>query len=223
MFSGIVFDCFPITSVQARTDQVTIDVTLDERIAGDVKLGASIALDGVCLTVSAVRGTTVTFDMIGETLRRTTLGDVSVGRRVNVERSLRWGDEIGGHLVSGHVFGTVEIAHIDEPPNNYVVTFRAPPEWMKYLVTKGFVALDGASLTVVDVDRRLGTFTVWLIPETLKRTTFGFKRVGDRVNVEFEYTTQIVVDTVERLARDGSWAIASPANSAASPPPPISG
>jgi len=102
------------------------------------------------------------------------------------------------------VFGTVEIVHIDQPPNNYIVTFYLPQEWMKYLVTKGFVSLDGASLTIVDVNRQRGTFTVWLIPETLRRTTFGVKQVGARVNIEFEYTTQIVVDTVERLARDGT-------------------
>ncbi|MEK7532799.1 MAG: riboflavin synthase, partial [Patescibacteria group bacterium] len=121
--------------------------------------------------------------------------------RVNIERSASLGDEIGGHLLSGHIMGTAEITDIDHSDNNHRVTFRAPREWMKYIFSKGFIALDGCSLTIVEVDKTASTFTVWLIPETLRVTTFGFKKVGDKVNVEIDSRTQTIVDTVQALMK----------------------
>lgn len=203
MFTGIVQACVEVASVDRRPGLVTFAIPLPERASRDLRVGASIAVDGVCLTVTSIAGeraeARVTFDAMEETLRRTTIGEIAAGRRVNVERSAALGDEIGGHLVSGHVTGTAEIAEVTTPENNHVVTFRVPPAWMKYILPKGFVALDGASLTIVDVDRAAGTFTVWLIPETLRMTTFGWKRVGDRVNLEIDARTQAIVDTVEQV------------------------
>lgn len=156
-----------------------------------------MAIDGVCLTATEIEGDRVGFDAMQETLQRTTLGGLRAGARVNVERSFRMGDEVGGHLVSGHVAGTSEIVAVTETPTNRVVTFRADPSWMRYLLAKGFVALDGCSLTVSEVDREAGTFRVWFIPETLRLTSFGFKGEGDRVNLEIDSRTQAIVDTVE--------------------------
>jgi riboflavin synthase len=164
--------------------------------------GASVAVDGVCLTVTEVDGHVMRFDAMAETLRATTLGELTQGRAVNVERSATLGDEIGGHVVSGHVSGTAEIVSVATPENNRVVTFRLPPPLARYVFSKGFVALDGVSLTVVDARRDAATFDVWLIPETLRATTFGDKGVGDRVNVEIDARTQAIVDTVEALLPD---------------------
>ena len=170
----------------------------EERVRGLVH-GASVAIDGACLTVTAIDAAHVSFDLMGETLAKTTLGTLKEGNHVNIERSASLGDEIGGHLLSGHIMGTAEIIAIDNSDNNHMVTFRVPQEWMKYIFSKGFIALDGASLTLVDVDKTAGTFTVWLIPETLHITTFGFKKGGDRVNVEIDSRTQTIVDTVAAL------------------------
>lgn len=199
MFTGIVQACVPIVSVENKPGLVTFSLKLPDALLRELSIGASVAVDGVCLTVTRREDDLVTFDAMEETQNRTTLGGVEAGARVNVERSATVGDEIGGHLVSGHVTGQAEIAKIETPENNHVVTFRVPKEWMKYIFPKGFIALDGVSLTLVDVDRDEGLFTVWFIPETLRRTTFGWKQAGDRVNVEIDSRTQIIVETVERV------------------------
>jgi len=156
-----------------------------------------VAVGGVCLTATEIDGDRVRFDAMAETLRRTTLGALQVGARVNVERSYRVGDEVGGHIVSGHVTGTAEIVAVEATETNRAVTFRCDPSWMKYLLPKGFVALDGCSLTLSDVDARASTFRVWFIPETLRLTSFGQKTEGDLVNLELDSRTQTIVDTVE--------------------------
>jgi riboflavin synthase len=159
-------------------------------------------MDGVCLTVAALDAQGVHFDVMAETLRLTTLGGFSAGDWVNVERSARVGDEIGGHPVSGHVDTTAVLVGIDQPENNHVLRFQVDPSWMKYIFSKGFLSINGCSLTVVAADRERGTFEVWLIPETLRLTTFSDKKVGDRVNIEVERQTQVMVDTLSELLRD---------------------
>jgi riboflavin synthase len=193
MFTGIVQKLCPVAAIEKLPHHVKLAVALDDQT--HLQLGASIAIDGVCLTVVKKDGSTVWFDVIEETLSKTTLNDVAVGKMVNVERAARFGDEIGGHLVSGHVIGTAEIEKIEE--NRY--TFRCHPDWMKYFLPKGYIAVDGISLTIVDVDSK-GTFSVHLIPETLARTTLGIKSQGTRVNIEIDAQTQAIVDTVERLS-----------------------
>ena len=202
MFTGIVQGACPVTQVTDRPGLRTITLDLPAALREGLEIGASVAVSGVCLTVTTLDGGAVSFDAIEETLRLTNLGRLRDGDRVNVERSARAGVEIGGHELSGHVDGTAEIVAVDRPPGNHIVTFRAPRELMRYLFTKGFIALDGCSLTVVDVDRDTATFTVHLIPETLRVTTFGAKGAGDRVNLEVERRTQVIVDTVRDLARD---------------------
>lgn len=165
-------------------------------------VGASIAVSGVCLTVETASEHEVVFAVMQETLSKTTLGAIKVGDQVNIERAARYGDEIGGHQVSGHVFGMAKIVGLEEPTNNHVVTLQCPREWFKYILPKGYIALDGASLTIVNPQAEAGTFEVHLIPETLTVTTFGQKKAGDLVNVEFDVMTQAIVDTTERILQN---------------------
>ena len=129
----------------------------------------------------------------------TNLGDLDAGSRVNVERSLRFGDEVGGHILSGHVAATVPVVEDRSEPGYRRLTVQVPDFWMCYLGLKGFVALNGASLTIAELDRESSTISVSLIPETLARTTFGDVRTGDRLNLEVDAQTQAVVDTVRSM------------------------
>jgi riboflavin synthase len=199
MYTGIVQALAPVVRVDIKPGLKTYAVEIPDALLAGLELGASVSVDGVCQTVVRIDGTQVTFDAMEETLRKTTLGSVALGRQVNVERSATAGDEIGGHALAGHVTGTAEIVAVHASENNRASTFRVPTAWMNYIFPQGFIALDGASLTIVDVDRDRATFRVSFIPETLKRTTFGFKDAGDRVNVEIDSRTQIIVDTVERV------------------------
>ncbi len=196
MFSGIVQQTSPIINIARKPGLVTIGIDLGT-LSHDLTIGASVAVAGVCLTVTNVSGSIASFDMMAETLTKTTLGDLNVGDRVNIERSLKVGDEIGGHHVSGHVTGAVTIKNIETPTNNWIVTFSCSAEWMPYILPKGFIALDGCSLTIVDVGN--DWFTVHLIPETLRITTFGAKRVGGKANLEIDAMTRAVVDTVKKM------------------------
>lgn len=199
MFIGIIQSCVPVVAVQKRPGLLTFEIELPLELSTGLAPGASIAIDGVCLTATTIAGNRITFDAMEETLLKTTIGQLKEGDRVNVERSARFGDEIGGHVLSGHVSGVADMIEVRETENNHVVTFSVPSPFMKYIFSKGFIALDGASLTVVDTDKKNGTFTVAFIPETLRRTTFGWKKKGDRVNVEIDSRTQAIVDTVEAM------------------------
>lgn len=142
------------------------------------------------------------FDLVRETIGTTNLGDLRRGSRVNVERSLRVGDEVGGHLLSGHVSATVPVIEDRTEPGYRRLTVQIPEFWMRYLSLKGFVALNGASLTIAELDRQASTISVSLIPETLARTTFGDVRTGDRLNLEVDPQTQAIVDTVRSMLPD---------------------
>lgn len=198
MFSGIVQQKSLIIHVERKPGLVSIGIDLGE-FAGGLARGASVSVAGTCLTVTAVEGSVASFDIMGETLAKTTLGDLRPGDLVNTERSVKVGDEIGGHNVSGHVAGVATIAKIETPLNNWIVTFSCSKEWMPYILPKGFIALDGCSLTIVDVGE--DWFTVHLIPETLRITTFGSKKASARVNLEIDPMTRAVVDTVQRYLK----------------------
>jgi riboflavin synthase len=139
----------------------------------------------------------VAFDLMQETLRVTNLGVLKVGDEVNVERAARFGDEIGGHAMSGHIFCQAKVVDVIETPDNRTLWFKLPPEAVKYVLTKGYIGIDGASLTVGQVDGP--RFCVHLIPETLSRTTLGVRTPGEWVNIEIDPQTQAIVDTVERV------------------------
>lgn len=196
MFSGIVQGLVKVVQKITREGGVTFVLDLGS-LTKDVKIGASVAVSGVCLTVVKIDGNLLSFDLMQETLDKTTLGDLKEGDGANVERSVKFGDEIGGHRVSGHVTGVATIVNIETPPNNMIVTLQGNAAWMDAIMPKGFIAIDGCSLTVVDV--KDDTFTVHLIPETLRVTTFGAKGVGDRVNIELDPETVTIVETVKRI------------------------
>jgi riboflavin synthase len=202
MFTGIVQGVFPVRRVVRKTNALSYAVDLPEALRVDLARGASVSVDGVCQTVADIEGSLVHFDANDETLRVTTLGELSDGAGVHVERSARAGAENGGHVVSGHVDGTAEIAAVERAPENLALVMKVPAALGKYVFNKGFIALQGASLTVNGWDDDGLTFRVNLIPETLRLTTFGKKRPGDRVNLEIDRQTQVIVDTIERaLAR----------------------
>lgn len=196
MFTGIVKGHYPVTRLTDANGVRSFSVSLPFDLRAGLQHGASVAVAGVCLTVTRVAGEDVWFDAMGETLAKTTLGALSLLDTVNVERSLKMGDELGGHLLSGHVDATAEIVARDGER----MTFRVDPALMPYILPKGFIALDGCSLTVVDP--KDDTFAVHFIPETLRLTTFGARKAGERVNLEIDRQTQAIVETVHRhLAR----------------------
>lgn len=199
MYTGIIQACLPVAKIQKLHGLLNFSLILPEELMSNIKNGASVSVDGVCLTVKEILDNEVFFDAMQETLNLTTLGILKTSHKVNVERSAIEGTENGGHHISGHVHGVVEIVHIEKTENNHVVTFKIAEDLSKYVFNKGFIALDGASLTVVEPNYSDNTFKVWFIPETLARTTFGFKAVGDKVNVEVDQSTRIVVDTIERI------------------------
>lgn len=205
MFTGIVQGAFPITRIERKPGLLSLVIELPAPMLDGLEVGASVAVDGVCLTVTAFDTRSSRFDVMQQTLDVTTLGNIEEGSRVNIERSARQGVEIGGHIVSGHVDGMAEVVAVETPENNRFISYRVPAAKLKYIFEKGFVALNGCSLTVARVDRGQGVFTVCYIPETLRVTTHGDKQVGDRVNFEIDRQTQVIVDTVENfLAVNGN-------------------
>jgi len=201
MFTGIVQGRGQIAAVEDQPGLRRLRVQLPEGRGAGLQIGASVSIDGVCLTAVAFDGDAVDFDLIAETLARTSLGSLVLGAAVNIERAARLGDELGGHLLSGHVSATAPlVARIDDE-NNVELQFLAPVELRPYLFEKGYVGLDGCSLTLGRVLDD-GRFSVHLIPETLRVTTLGQKAIGARVNVEADAMTVAVVQTTEAtLAR----------------------
>lgn len=196
MFTGIVTGTFPVIELTHQPGLTTFAVGLEAALLTGLQPGASVSLDGVCMTVTKVDQDRAWFDAAAETLARTTLGTLKKGSRLNVERSAKAGAEVGGHVVSGHVDAMAKIQTIERPENNCVITFEIPREYARYVFNKGFIALNGCSLTVCDFDQKTGRFRVFLIPETLRLTTFGTAKPGDLVNFEIDRQTQVIVDTV---------------------------
>lgn len=198
MFTGIVQGMGRVVSVeQPAADFRTHTVELPEDMAGGLQTGASVAHNGCCLTVTEANGRTTRFDLMAETLDKTNLGRLKAGDLVNLERAARFGDEIGGHLMSGHITATTEILRIERTEHNTTMHFALPAALKPYILPKGFVGLDGCSLTIGSVGE--DSFCVHLIPETLRRTLFGTRQAGDTVNLEIDPQTQAVVDTVGRI------------------------
>ena len=182
---------------QPAADFRTHTVELPEDMAGGLQTGASVAHNGCCLTVTETDSRTARFDLMAETLDKTNLGRLKAGDLVNLERAARFGDEIGGHLMSGHITATTEILRIERTEHNTTMHFALPAALKPYILPKGFVGLDGCSLTIGSVGE--DSFCVHLIPETLRRTLFGTRQAGDTVNLEIDPQTQAVVETVGRI------------------------
>ena len=198
MFTGITRGTYPITKVERAPGRLSYAVALPPQLMARLEVGASVSIDGVCQTVVAMNGGEVTFDAIDETLRRTTLDALIVGARVAVERSARIGDEIGGHVVSGHILGTGKVIDVRQSNGAHDLRIEVPAPWIKHILPKGFIGVDGSSLTVGEVHES-GWFEVHLIPETIRLTNLGHKSVGSRVNIEPDTATVAIVSTVERV------------------------
>jgi riboflavin synthase len=197
MFTGIVQGTAEVIGIIEKDRFRTHTIQLPSSALKGLTPGASVAHNGCCLTVTRIDGDRVDFDLMQETLRATNLGSLKVGDRVNYERAARFGDEIGGHVMSGHILCTAKVVTVETSPNNHRIVFRLPETWCKYLFTKGYIGIDGISLTISEVAGN--EFDVNLIPETLQRTNIGSREVGDRVNIEIDPQTQAIVDTVERI------------------------
>ena len=203
MFTGIVEELGHVVRLETVEDSARLTVEAPT-VTQDVNLGDSVSVNGCCLTVTAVQGSTFTADLMAETLTRTTLGSQAPGDPVNLERALRASDRLGGHIVQGHVDATAEVLDHHRGEHWDLIRIGLPQEIARYVAVKGSVALDGVSLTVVDVvdapnaspaPGAGASLSVGLIPETLRRTTLGTRRPGDRVNLEVD----VLAKYAERL------------------------
>ncbi len=200
MFTGIVQGTAEVIDIIERENFRTHTIRLPIDQLEGLKPGASVAHNGCCLTVVDIQDDLVRFDLMHETLRVTNLGKLEVGDKVNYERAARFGDEIGGHQMSGHIIAMAEVTRVIESENNRQVWFKMPEYLMRYVFTKGYIGIDGISLTIGDV--KGDEFNVNLIPETLERTNMGFRKPGDHINIEIDPQTQAIVDTVERVLEE---------------------
>ena len=192
MFTGIVEEVGTVRT--AGDGRLVIGAS---EVLSDVKVGDSIAVNGACLTVTTYDESGFSVDVVPETLRRTNLGELTTGSPVNLERSMPAYGRFGGHMVQGHIDGTAAIRSIESEGDALMVIFDAPPPIMRYLVEKGFIAVDGASLTIVNCDNF--SFSVTIIPHTRENTVFKSKKVGDSVNLEVD----IMAKYIERLTMAG--------------------
>ncbi len=208
MFTGIVQGIAHVRALTERPGLHTFTLGFPPGFCAGLAVGASVAVDGTCLTVTALHGagegegeggSAADFDVMAQSLALTTLAGLRKGSAINVERAAKDGAEIGGHPLSGHIDFMATLAEVRAPENNRVLRIAVPAPWMRYVFAKGYIAVNGASLTVAEAQRDRdgsGWFEVWLIPETLRMTTFGDKAVGDALNIEIERSTQVFVDTV---------------------------
>ena len=199
VFTGIIQEKAEVSSIEKSQDFSSIRIEASSEFVEGIKIGASVSIDGVCLTVTSIKDNSLTFDIIVETLRVTNLSNLEEYDLVNLERAARFGDEIGGHIVSGHVSGIVKISKIEKTTNNHIISFKTSNDLIKYIFPKGYVSLNGISLTIGDVNRLDNIFTVYLIPETLRITTMLDKKVGDTINLEVETQTKNTVDLITEM------------------------
>ncbi|MCH1931138.1 riboflavin synthase subunit alpha [Shewanella sp. A25] len=197
MFTGIVQATCEVVAIHKKDGFNTLEVSLNPDLREGLAIGASVANNGVCLTVTQVVDDRVFFDVVEETLRLTNLKDLVVGQQVNIERSLTFGSEIGGHILSGHIHTKAKITNISNTEQHYDIQLTLDPKWMNYVFYKGFVGVNGCSLTVGEVTEN--SFMLHLIPETLKLTNLSQCQVGDELNIEIDSQTQVIVETVERV------------------------
>ena len=189
MFTGLVEELGVISSISQTDIWIESSIVMD-----DLGVKDSISVNGACLTVVSIEENLFKVNVVPETLRRTDLGDLSVGDKVNLERSAQLGGRLGGHIVQGHVDGTAEIIAYVQEGNAWLIEFQISKNLSRYIVEKGFVCVDGASLTVVNCDEN--TFTIALIPYTRDNTVLGYKGVGNSVNIE----TDIIGKYIEKLS-----------------------
>ncbi|AYN24398.1 riboflavin synthase subunit alpha [Buchnera aphidicola] len=200
MFTGIVNGIAQVVSIDKKKDFHTYTVNFSPILLKNLKIGDSVAHNGCCVTVKCINNMYVLFDIMKITIENTNLGILNIGDYVNIERSLKYGDEMGGHIISGHIMNTAEISKILKLNENYILWCKVKDySLMKYIFYKGFICIDGISLTISNIMKN--EFCISIIPETLSSTTIGYKKIGQLVNVEIDFYTQIIVDTTKRLIK----------------------
>ena len=201
MYTGIVQGLEKVVDIRHGNGFITIVVSNENQFFQDVFIGASVAINGVCLTVTTIdqKLNQIHFDISDVTLALTTLKSLQVGDEVNVERSAKVGAENGGHNLYGHIEGTAIIKNLEHRGETYHIDIQIPDGNIKYFFLKGFIGLNGCSLTINRVDRANSEISIDLIPETLRLTTWKNAKVGDEVNYEIDQTTRTLVDTLENI------------------------
>lgn len=196
MYTGIVQAVAPVTQIIRHDGYTQFYIEFPERLIEGLQIGGSVSVEGVCLSATSITGCTVTFDAMDATLERTNLSDLTVGDTVNLERSAKPNDENGGHAMAGHIATTATLVSIKSEMPGAHIRFSVPEEWAKYIFPRGFLAVNGASLTVAEAKDNI--FQINLIPETLRQTTFPRYKTGGRLNIEVDHQTMVMVDVVER-------------------------
>ena len=192
MFTGIVEETGTVVSFEEQPQAWRLVLEVKE-VVKDLKLGDSVAVNGCCLTVVLIEGNQIAFDLLAESVRLTSINGIGPGGKVNLERALLPSTRMGGHFVSGHVDGTGEIEAIEPRGKDFFFRIKPPADGMKDIVHKGCITVDGISLTVAEVDE--SGFAIWLIPHTMEVTNLHTKKVGDKVNLEFD----LIAKYVEKL------------------------
>nr|AIF20007.1 riboflavin synthase subunit alpha (ribE, RIB5) [uncultured marine thaumarchaeote KM3_88_D06] len=193
MFTGIIVGTGKVTKLDQKTkNRSAIQMTVNlGKYAKGLKIGQSVAINGVCLSATKISNNNCVFEMIDETTKKTDLGNVKAGSTVNIERSLKVGDRLEGHFVLGHIDGVATITKIEKKPKEVKIWFKVPKKLTKYVVKKGSIALDGISLTLVDVKKDVAS--VCLIPHTINVTNFKSKKIGDKLNIETDVLGKYVL------------------------------
>ena len=197
MFSGIVQTVGKIESIKDKNHIKTIRIETHGNYLEDIAIGQSVSVDGVCLSLVKKNNEYCEFEAVEETINRTTLGSYKQGTKVNLEKSLKFGDTVGGHFVSGHIHTRGRIVEVELVGESKNILVEIEEKWIKYLTEKGYISVNGASITIGKVSKN--TFYVHLIPETLKTTNLDELIYDNYVNLEFDQTTIAIVDTTERL------------------------
>jgi len=200
MFTGIALGKGTLTKIEDAANMMRLFVDHKGLLTGKLVLGNSVMVNGVCLSITSVNGSVISFDAIPETLDKTNLGALSVGDPVNIEPPLAFGDEMGGHYVQGHVEFTAAITAVEKSDHSYRITLKIPNlSDHAAIVPKGYIAIDGCSLTVAGYDAAASTIDIALIPETLNRTTLGVKKEGATVNIETDMSLKSTLKAAENL------------------------
>ncbi|MEI6859007.1 MAG: riboflavin synthase subunit alpha [Shewanella sp.] len=197
MFTGIVQATCKVVAINKNNGFNTLEIAIGPHLRKGLITGASVANNGVCLTVTRVEDDRVFFDVMEETLTVTNLVKLQVGSQVNIERSLTFGSEVGGHILSGHIHTQARVCGLSNTTEHFNIELEVDEKWMNYILYKGFVGVNGCSLTVGATTAK--RFMLHLIPETLKLTNLDLLDLGDKMNIEIDSQTQAIVDTVERV------------------------
>ena len=197
MFSGIVSGLGSIKSIKKKVDIVSIEIKAPKNFSKKLQKGASVSVDGVCLTAKNSNSDNIKFDVIEETLSRSTLSNLVKGQKVNLERSITSSTEIGGHLMSGHIYGVAKVTDLKIKESSTDMKISIPKGTGKYILEKGYIGINGCSLTVGKVNK--SSFNIHLIPETLEVTNLASLEKNQFINLELDQNTVSIVDTVERV------------------------